>query len=482
MLHSPKTERKKIYEGNFTIDDNAKICKPSGSDYSLAIIKDNFENNTKDCGYINIVNTFIYDTDKIVLDGKKLKINNSKSENYKNNKTDKPIIFKITLDDKSEEMYFCSNIEFIRECNTKYSKTNKGEKQISLFKNDKIKKVEIIEYFFSNGDKGYECDYLFHNCSNLEEINLDTNDKEICLCGKNMFSGCENLKKITMTKIHNKNPNDNEFTNCTNLKELILNKDFNLGISGFGNCKNLKTIKFVDDDGIPFKGSISCGNLCFSNCEILEKIEVESIITNLCTKKFYNNCKKLKIPKTIIYLGGERDIGFFNFDDMFFGVSKKYNDEITIQFNRNNKEDLLPDFNYDKVFNGCDVEKINIIVKELDEIENGKVKKKGEEKILKNITKDDKVKWFLCFPDNYIKLRDLYQNTSDPTLITCLNSKFKSNKSKEEIEKEYNEFKKEYEENNKITDQKKEKVNVDKDLGTCGLCFSKCCCCCKKNR
>ena len=473
-----KREQKNIYRGKFTIDDNKKIGKNSNVNYTFAIIKDNYKESTKDCGYINIVNYNIDINEGISLDEKKFKINGNLFEYYKNSENDRPIIFRITYyDDISKKdidlLFFCSNIDFTWLYNEKQVKVKKNIAEISLFKNEKIKKFQIYEYFFTKNDKGYECDYLFYDCSNLKEIGLDTKDKEIVLYGKSMFSKCTNLEKIRMEKIHNDNPNGNEFTDCTSLKELTLNSKFNLGVSGFRNCKNLKLIKFVDDDGDVYNDHIEVGEKCFMNCENLENIEINEIIINSFTNDLYFNCKKLKkIPKTSIIFDDREEDYYFN--DMFNGVSGENNDEINIQFNRQSEKDALPEFDYDVVFNGCDVKKKNIILKELDE-----GKKIGEKKILEDIKKEDKIKWFLCFPDHYIKLRDLYQKTSDPTLLTFLNSKFESNQSKEEIEKEYNEFIKQQLENNKVTDQTTEEVNVDKNLGKCGNCgliFTKCCC------
>jgi len=478
-IKEQKTEENIIYYSK---------CKFGSELFNLYVNPKNFVENTENCRYINITKGKL-EVKKYVsmhtLEGEEVynELNClsvlDKGDIAKNSKNDQPLIFELKFHDGTKKSYFCSNIGIISEYLSRKSK------KLSLFKNDNIEGFKAVLFLKV---KNY-FDNMFYDCNKIEMINIDKKfdcaddniDPDILyIDGDSLFENCVNAKIINLgPSIGNTKKSNFVFKNCKCLKDLlIIGENFKIGDYALENCEKVKKLEYVNfNGGVTLRKDIVISTGCSKNCSSLNLIEClnyngkENVNISIDgdPKELFYGCKNLKIPKIIINLNNKDED--FSFINMFYGVSKMYNDKIILQFNRNNEDDRIPDFNYDNVFNGCDVEKKDIIVKTLDK----------KEIVLENITKDDKIKWFIVFPDNYIKLRDIYQDAYDSTLLSYLNSKFESNQSKEEIEKEYNEFKKQHEENHKITDQKIEEVNVDKNLGTygkCGLCFSKCCCCC----
>lgn len=122
----------------------------------------------------------------------------------------------------------------------------------------------------------------FKDCLKLEQVTLDCK-----IIGKGVFSGCKQLKKITMSNHVQKIGND-AFWDCGKLKNIKLSKNLKtLGSYAFMGCKGLKTITIPDK-------VTKISDCAFTDCVNIEKITVGKKITIIGDYAF-DNCKNLKV-------------------------------------------------------------------------------------------------------------------------------------------------------------------------------------------
>ena len=117
--------------------------------------------------------------------------------------------------------------------------------------------------------------FCFEN-KNLTTVNTEGNITEI---GKSAFFGCVNLEDISFMD-NVKNIDIAAFENCVNIKSLKLDYIENIGDYAFSNCVNIENLDIVNVKNI--------GNMSFSNLEKIKNItfnKLESI-----NKTAFNNC------------------------------------------------------------------------------------------------------------------------------------------------------------------------------------------------
>jgi len=127
--------------------------------------------------------------------------------------------------------------------------------------------TDIYCSYFLNTSEVTDMTNLFHNCANLEEINLSSFNTSKVTNMKSMFSGCEKLQKIDVVWFDTKNVTDMNamFLNCKTVEELKVNKFDMSNVTDasqmFAGCEKLEVImcdadwsglSFTDDD--MFKG------------------------------------------------------------------------------------------------------------------------------------------------------------------------------------------------------------------------------------
>ena len=163
---------------------------------------------------------------------------------------------------------------------------------------------------------------VFDDCKNLKEINITksnkfyrtidgvlyTKDLKTIICypqgkkgenfvipssvtniGINSFSGCSNLRKITLfssvTSIE-----DEAFYECENLKEInIPSSVISIGNGAFSWCVNLKEITLPSS-------VTSIGDFAFSDCRNLKEVTLPSSVTSIGDNVFWD-LQQINIPR-----------------------------------------------------------------------------------------------------------------------------------------------------------------------------------------
>lgn len=241
------TERKKIWKSLYSFG-NGNFNIKNYNCFSIAAIKDNFDKvNRKYSDYLyccdasfgrdNDVNIVQKVGDKYIV---KNKTDNSKYETLGSGIYHCPVIFELKIvkeNSQESRLFFCSEIDIVAAF------PDNDKQNISLFKNNCIKKAKIIEYFSDLGTGNN----LFKDCKNIEEIDLN-GQIEFEIYGKDMFKNCENLKDLKMSNlIAEPDINQNLFYNCPKLENITFNKKFNLKYDDIKNIENIKNINMIDE-------------------------------------------------------------------------------------------------------------------------------------------------------------------------------------------------------------------------------------------
>ena len=295
-------------------------------------------------------------------------------------------IFKIKDVYNNERIYFCSDINTYNEK--------------SLFKNSTIKYFEILQYFSIE-----DLSKFFEGCNSLEEAKFNVKDVFFGSECSHMFENLQNLKKVDLSNIHMSH-NFCCFKNCENLEEVTLLSGSGLFTECFKDCINLKKINVIDDkndasydnDG---KKKLTLFNSSFENCQNLEEVDVDYFYLGHDSQNCFKNCEKLEMKdiKTKFWIFFEKTENKpINVKNFFEGVNKEKNNEkfnliIEEYFNKNVLCNLL---NCNDLFE-------HIVPKEVI----------YKDKKLTDITKDDKIYYWLKDPERYKKLRDKFREKKD---------------------------------------------------------------------
>lgn len=164
------------------------------------------------------------------------------------------------------------------------------------------------------------------------------------------FSGCTNLKKLTLGKGIEKIPScdyafdENKFVYCSSLKEIIIPEGVSqIGDGAFGGLTALTKISLP-------KSLTYIGIGAFYNCNSLESIELPNGLKTICVSAF-SGCTSLKnvdIPDSVSSIGRGSQISADPTDDrsLFTG-----NDQLTVTY-KGKSYDLAHKNELDKAING----------------------------------------------------------------------------------------------------------------------------------
>lgn len=131
-------------------------------------------------------------------------------------------------------------------------------------------------------------DGIFKNDKTIQNVTIRANIKTI---SKDMFSGCNNLKSVSL-------PDSveaieaNAFKNCKSLTKIVIPKNVkSIGNSAFAGCVKLKTVSFHKKAVLT-----TIGNSVFSGCKAMKTISLPKKLESIGSKAFYK-CSKLKTIK-----------------------------------------------------------------------------------------------------------------------------------------------------------------------------------------
>ena len=164
---------------------------------------------------------------------------------------------------------------------------------------DKITNVNILPGVYSIGK------YAFSGCVNLKSITIPYNDINrdgytlSNSIGDNAFSGCISLERINIPDCI-RGIGKRVFSNCKNLTNITLPEGVtnSIGFEAFYNCESLKSIK------IP-SGVKSIGSFSFDGCSSLVDINIPNTVTAISSYSF-NGCSslaKINIPDSVTSIG-----------------------------------------------------------------------------------------------------------------------------------------------------------------------------------
>ena len=175
---------------------------------------------------------------------------------------------------------------------------------------------EYVEYIGTNEKSSNLCDEIFISCSNLETVEVDSNNlyfssvdgilyskdqTKLLLCPRNYVS-IINSNKITIkdgvTEI-----GSYSFYSNSKIVELTLNEELEIiNTCAFNNCTLLNKINFSSISKLH-----TINNGAFNNCDQLVRVSIPSSVTKLGATAFggCSNLKELYIPSSVVSFGNE---------------------------------------------------------------------------------------------------------------------------------------------------------------------------------
>lgn len=140
--------------------------------------------------------------------------------------------------------------------------------------------------------------YMFYDCENLQELNVTNFDTSNVTTMAFMFGKCESLNELDVNNFDTSQVNDMYcmFLNCVNLPELDLNNFDTANVTNmssmFLGCKSLQSLN-VDNFDTSKVTDMYC---TFSGCENLQSLNVSSFDTGNVTnmKQTFSGCKNLQ--------------------------------------------------------------------------------------------------------------------------------------------------------------------------------------------
>jgi len=224
--------------------------------------------------------------------------------NQINNENQIKLILNIQEDLINEEIYFLNDCYYKKNDETFLKIVNEteiNEKNIEIFINGK--KSEFCKSFIPTTNKNEiiikfknpikDCSHMFHNCAQINEIDLSKfNTKEVTNM-ESMFAFCINLKYIDLSSLDTTNVQkmDGMFFFCRNLEKIKIknlgNKETSL-YNIFFECRNLKGLDLTSIDE----------NDNFDFRKLLEQTNRNVII--MVKKQLANKFKNLK--KNVLYI------------------------------------------------------------------------------------------------------------------------------------------------------------------------------------
>ena len=171
------------------------------------------------------------------------------------------------------------------------------------------KKVKFGKYFIPKNDGIYiiklkfkikikSCAYMFYNCKNITDINLNSFNTENVKNMKHMFSCCENLEKLNLSSINTRNVTNmaNMFNRCINLSNIDLcsfdTKNVKTMVKIFNECEELQTINLCSFDTKNVKDMKFMFNRCYNLKEIKFSLFNTKNVNNM--KNMFKECYNLQ--------------------------------------------------------------------------------------------------------------------------------------------------------------------------------------------
>jgi len=148
----------------------------------------------------------------------------------------------------------------------------------------------------------FNLSWMFNECKNLTDINLNKLDASNATNMWGMFSGCSSLTNVDVSSLDTGNVTDMHgmFYNCSSLTSVDVSTFDTKSVTNmrlmFYSCKNLTT---VDVSGFDTKNVINMHGM-FYNCENLTSVDVSGFNTGNVTAfgHMFHGCKNLKNVNT----------------------------------------------------------------------------------------------------------------------------------------------------------------------------------------
>lgn len=145
----------------------------------------------------------------------------------------------------------------------------------------------------------------FYNCKKLTTVILQAHDKSETSIARYAFTGCTNLKKVTIESNTPLTIDNHAFADCEKLSTFTIPSGTvipTLGHQAFTNCKSLQTFSLLpviemDDYGYQFAGSgltkvnwpsalTEVPEGCFDNCQSLKEVNFKETTTSVYNQAF----------------------------------------------------------------------------------------------------------------------------------------------------------------------------------------------------
>jgi len=235
------------------ITENINSLKNGDNNNNFIEIKINVKEKSKKIKFIQQTNTYKYfynferDDIELLIDGENISLLNF--ERYKE--------FEEEEEEKSKNCYKAQKIEYNLE---------NGFYFYLYFHTEGIHTIKII---FRK--KLYNCDFLFHNCKDITEIDLLNFDCSQVISCESMFDGCISLKKINLGNL--------DFSLCENFKCMF---------NGCYNLENLDVSHFNTKNSSTFEKM-------FCKCKKLKNIDVYKFNSSRCEfiNSMFEQCENL---------------------------------------------------------------------------------------------------------------------------------------------------------------------------------------------
>ena len=233
------------------ITENINSLKNGDNNNNFIEIKINVKEKSKKIKFIQQTKTYKYfynferDDIELLIDGEKASLLNF--ERYK----------EFEEEEKSKNCYKAQKIEYNLE---------NGFYFYLYFHTEGIHTIKII---FRK--KLYNCDFLFHNCKDITEIDLLNFDCSQVISCESMFDGCISLKKINLGNL--------DFSLCENFKCMF---------NGCYNLENLDVSHFNTKNSSTFEKM-------FCKCKKLKNIDVYKFNSSRCEfiNSMFEQCENL---------------------------------------------------------------------------------------------------------------------------------------------------------------------------------------------
>ena len=210
------------------------------------------------------------------------------------------MILKINKEDVNKDIYLLDNsnghknLEELNNSNTTVYISDEKYKFIKYFR-PKTEGIFIIKIKLTIKMKN--CSYMFHNCSNISNLDLSYFDSSLIEKTDFMFSQCINLRNINLLNFNTKNVESMKamFYDCNKLSNINLlsfdtNNVKNMSFM-FGCCYQLSDIDLFNFSTSKVEDMSSM----FLGCTILKSIDLKNFDTKNVTNmsKMFKKCKNL---------------------------------------------------------------------------------------------------------------------------------------------------------------------------------------------